>query len=633
LSSRHWYAQQTTYDLADRPISTTTGADSPGVMVGTCTATTPANCESQVTTQYSLRGTVLNVGSSYRPLVSSVARDADGLVNQIVYGDVAGTTSAFSYDLRRRLSSVQTYRGAPPLWTQFPATYFPAPTPTASPPTSFQLLLEDVDYNYDVVDNPTAIDDWRTPSEWPAGAKPVSRKVQYDDLYRATNVAYSYSGGTDPWTDPFSAEAGGVAPDPRLAVPSPHVTFTNRAESQSFQYDWLGNTTSTGDDANGFYDRSLGTVTNGTATAGPYRLTGANGGTGTRGGTLSAVYDAAGNLSSMPVNRSGPCSPLAQSCNQRFAYDWDEVGRLVQARRWDQLLGAGTASSPLPTTTANVRLQYTYDSSDGRVLKTAIDLLGNKLFTAYIFGSLELRRAAISGTTDYTRSNATEVPYLSAHGVRLARVHYAEELIPAPINQSQHVLYEMPDHLGSTSIVVDGASGEVVERGSYLAYGQADSDYRPTRWGSFREDYRFTGKEEDVEVGLQYFGKRFYSPGLNRWVSADPLTVHAHGADLNAYAYVRGRTLSSSDPIGLDDPLYPFVAPYIRSLEQAGATAEKAYGSFVEHTLGDLVMSLIGGGHAHAPTDAAHAQNLSPETPYSHTAVSAAALASGGCAR
>lgn len=113
-----------------------------------------------------------------------------------------------------------------------------------------------------------------------------------------------------------------------------------------------------------------------------------------------------------------------------------------------------------------MQLQYTYDASDERVIKTAVDVLGNKLFTAYIFGSLELRRAAESGTNDYTRSTATEVPYLTAHGVRLARVHYAEELIPAPIGQSLHVLLEMPDHLGSTSIVVDQASSELVERGT-----------------------------------------------------------------------------------------------------------------------------------------------------------------------
>jgi RHS repeat-associated protein len=65
---------------------------------------------------------------------------------------------------------------------------------------------------------------------------------------------------------------------------------------------------------------------------------------------------------------------------------------------------------------------------------------------------------------------------------------------------------------------------------------------------------RFTGKEEDVEVGLQYFGKRYLSPYLGRWISPDPLAVHAPGkADLNLYAYVRGRTLQSTDPFGLVD--------------------------------------------------------------------------------
>jgi len=65
---------------------------------------------------------------------------------------------------------------------------------------------------------------------------------------------------------------------------------------------------------------------------------------------------------------------------------------------------------------------------------------------------------------------------------------------------------------------------------------------------------RFTGKEEDVEVGLQYFGKRFLSPYLGRWISADPLGVHEPGdADLNFYAYVRGHVLATVDPLGLQE--------------------------------------------------------------------------------
>jgi len=54
-------------------------------------------------------------------------------------------------------------------------------------------------------------------------------------------------------------------------------------------------------------------------------------------------------------------------------------------------------------------------------------------------------------------------------------------------------------------------------------------------------------------VGLQYFGKRYYAPLLNRWVSADPLTIHALGADPNAYAYVSGRALQAVDPMGLQE--------------------------------------------------------------------------------
>src|SRR5690606_17730396 len=108
------------------------------------------------------------------------------------------------------------------------------------------------------------------------------------------------------------------------------------------------------------------------------------------------------------------------------------------------------------------------------------------------------------------------------------------------------------DHLGSTSVVLDKATGEVVERSTFQGYGGAESDYRPERWKGFREDYRFTGKEGDVEVGLQYFGFRYLNPLLGRWVSADPLAVHAPGdADLSLWAYVAGRTLKNTDPLGL----------------------------------------------------------------------------------
>jgi len=165
--------------------------------------------------------------------------------------------------------------------------------------------------------------------------------------------------------------------------------------------------------------------------------------------------------------------------------------------------------------------------------------------TLYVFGSLELRRARFDGV-DYELSRSTEVPFLFANGVRLARV----------VNRADttRVLLELGDHLGSTSMVVDRATGQLVQRDTAYAYGAPESSYRTPEFEEFREDYRFTGKEDDVEVGLVYFGARYYAPLLGRWISADPLAVHAPGeADLNLYAYVHGRALIAVDPVGLDE--------------------------------------------------------------------------------
>jgi hypothetical protein len=86
---------------------------------------------------------------------------------------------------------------------------------------------------------------------------------------------------------------------------------------------------------------------------------------------------------------------------------------------------------------------------------------------------------------------------------------YETESVPTVGGDRLHVFFELGDHLSSTSLVLDQATGELVEQSTYQAYGAAESDYRAERWKAFREDYRFTGKEEDVEVGLAYFGKGF----------------------------------------------------------------------------------------------------------------------------
>jgi RHS repeat-associated protein len=579
LSTRYaprWYTQEISFDGADRTVAHSTGADSgvggaaPTELLGTGDPNVLGGNRSVVTIAYTKRGIVKSVDGSYGNLVSGLLKDADDLTLEITHGDLAKTKQAFSYDNRRRLRSVQTYRGPPNDWSQ--PTYAPAPL-FGGPPSTLQLLLQDEDITYDDVDNPIEVRDWRLPNEWPDGSKPVTRQIQYDDFYRVTNVDYKYPGGSDLWKSPFDAEDAGKL-DSRRAKPSPHVKFDSRVLRQSFQYDWTGSTLRTDDDQHGFYDRSLGTITNGTGSGKPYQMVGAaQTGGGTRNGQLQTTYDDSGNLVELTVARAGPCLPTLAKCNQRFRYEWDEAGRLSHAKRWD----VGSIDDQIDPAKPDVDLRYGYDGSDSRVIKTATDSALNQAHTIYIFGSLELRRAAFvpseSGTPDYERTRITEVPYLSANGTRIARLAFEPPGdVPGFGNNSLHVLLELDDFLGSTDIVLEKATGELVERATYEAYGNTESDYRPDRWKNFRSDYRFTGKEEDVEVGLHYFGKRYYGANLGRWISPDPLSVHTLEGDLNLYAYVQGETFRSTDPTGLDQTRANPPAPTTTTSVQRGYT-------------------------------------------------------------
>jgi RHS repeat-associated protein len=565
---RRVYYRNFVFDAADREVSATTGSSVPELQ-GTANSSMPSGDEtSAVVTEYSGRGAVKSVHSTYGDLVTSITRSADGLVSQIRYGDLAGTTTDNDYDTRRRLRNVQTYRGPPGFWNNPPSGYTPAPgfTGASPPPTTFQLVLQDQQLTYDVVGNPTEIRDYRSPEDWPAGTKPLTKKIQYDDLYRATRIDYQPSSGPEPWSSPYAAELAGQT-DTRRAQPAPHVAFDSRLLYQTFKYDWLGNTQASDDDAHGFYDRSLGTITNDVSGGHPYQLKSASNKTGpttSRSGAIEVAYDAMGNVKRINLERNGACLPTTSSCSSRWDLQYDEVGRLSRIFRLD----LPTASlPPIGTdTTGHTRdLQFLYDESDQRVVKMMTNASDEVASTLYPFETLEVRGTVVDssnasqGYYESTLNSANEVPFLVAHGVRLARLHFEQPAIGEPRigGQALHVLLELRDQLGSTSVVLDRETSELVEASTFQGYGAKESDYRPARWKGFREDYGFTGKEDDSEFGIVYFGKRFYSPYLGRWLTADPLAVHSAGrADLNLYAYVMGAILKAIDPLGLEGAEY-----------------------------------------------------------------------------
>jgi len=521
----HWYKQNSTFDEGDRLVKRTTGLDEESVLVGG---------ESFETLTYTARGALLEIGGAYGTLVKDLTYTASGMPRAATYGDRAQSTWTRSFDARERPDLTRFFRAAePPLWSAAPtATY-------STPPAETRLLyLSRVRTTFDDVGNPKTVND-TSPAAWPAGAKPLGRTYDYDWAYRIAQV--DYANASDPQTPIFAAE--GAAGDRRPVAEAPLAT---RMQQQTFIHDAHGNVLSSQDDQGAYFDRSFGQQRNGedwsfNPTGGPHQFI--------DGSNTHAEYDAAGNLIELDVARFG-CWSLMPNCAHRFLYDWDEVGQLVRARRWDY--SGGDVPPFDPEEPPAWDLHYAHGQT-GRMLTTKTNDAGETRHTLDVFDTMRIQSVAYDESFGYALAEGDQIGFLAGGS---ARVFFdREQLLPSagPEETSRlHVYLMAGDGLGSTAFVLDKDSGELVERTEHQAFGKVESDFRPARWAANREAFKFTGKEEDIEVGVTYFGARFYNAHIGRWMSADPLTIHGLAGDPNPYAYVGGRVSAFVDPMGLD---------------------------------------------------------------------------------
>ena len=116
------------------------------------------------------------------------------------------------------------------------------------------------------------------------------------------------------------------------------------------------------------------------------------------------------------------------------------------------------------------------------------------------------------------------------------------------------------DHEGSI-VATSDASGKMVSKNLYGLFGEIASIGGTT--------VGYTGQRFDVETGLYYYKRRYYSPKLGRFLQPDPIgydikTSADCGCDctggcgaaelstLNLYSYVNNDPLNMTDPLGLD---------------------------------------------------------------------------------
>jgi RHS repeat-associated protein len=394
-------------------------------------------------------------------------------------------------------------------------------------------------------------------------------------------LTHTYDGTLPTSTAWAGAVAGAVTRtyDPDFRVASSSV---NGGPSVLFFYDDDGLLTAAGNlvvsrhAGNGFVTgTSLGTVTD---TRGydqfgdPIAYTAAIGGEATYATTL--VRDKLGRIQTRTETIDGQ--------TQTFQYAYDTLGRLtdvsrdgiaIRAYTYDLNGNRLTAGGVSATYDAQDRLlqsgatTYTYSAdgelqrktSAGQTTSYGYDELGNLLQVILPGGPqidyvIDAQNRRVGKRVDGTLvqgflydDQRRPVAELAGDNGLVSRFVYGVSTTVPDFMIRGGVTYRiLSDHLGSPRMVIDVATGAVVQRMDYDEFGVVVRDTNP----GF-QPFGFAGGLYDRDTRLTRFGARDYDAEVGRWTVRDPIRFDG---GFNLYAYVANDPVNRIDPTGLVDP-------------------------------------------------------------------------------
>lgn len=463
---------------------------------------------------------ILDPATADRHIVTDIDYNAKGQREAAFYGN--GTQTVYGYDRETyRLTRLTTTKAAE--------------------------IFQDISYVYDPVGNITSIaDDAQQEIYFHGGVTYPESEYWYDPLYRLTKstgrefTGINQNGGQQPPSPPDHAgipHCGFPVPDGNI---HPHDGQAVVGYEEEYVYDAVGN-----------FERMIHRARSGNwtrhyvynetslldASQKGNRLSATRIGSGT---PEPYLYDGHGNITAMPH------LPVIQ---------WDYRDQLRATAR--QAANGGT-----PETT-----YYVYDASGQRVrkvtesyaaagvdpvrMKERMYLGGFELYREYENSSadVKLERESLQVTDDKRMVALVETKTKAPDDDR--------KDLDVPL-----VRYQYTNHLGSACLELDDRA-VVVSYEEYFPYGCTSfySVNKEVRAAGKR--YRYSGKERDEETGFYYYGARYYSSWLGRWLSCDPAGL-VDGSNL--YEYVRGNPIGMKDATGLasnpPDPQYGNVSPY-----------------------------------------------------------------------
>jgi len=273
----------------------------------------------------------------------------------------------------------------------------------------------------------------------------------------------------------------------------------------------------------------------------------------TNDGHFSYVWNSENQLTSVASLTNTP----AES-KRRLTFEYDALGRRIRAgvSRWTNNTWLVTSSN-----------KFVYD---GWNLVAELNATNNALVRSYAWG-LDL-------------SNTEQ----DAGGV--GGLLWVNDASTLGSNSTHCVAY---DGNGNVTALVDAGSGNETARYEYGPFGDLT---QASGLMARANPIRFSSKYHDDATGLIYYGYRYYSPTLQRWLNRDPL---GEEGGLNLYGFVENDPVNGFDPLGMEgfwSTFFSGSAKTGRAIAPRILSRAKEYGLTGSDMIGFGLASLYGAG-------------------------------------
>jgi len=231
-------------------------------------------------------------------------------------------------------------------------------------------------------------------------------------------------------------------------------------------------------------------------------------------------------------------------------YTYDAENRLTAMQNRSEVIGTGMISS------ANARrLEFKYDYQGRRVRKITYGGWNGATYSGTALTDTKYLYDGWNLVAEFNAISTLTLTKIYTWGLDLTGSPTASGGVGGLIQIYDSIASKtlLPTYDGNGNVVslLNAETGSTLTLEAAYEYDPFGNLLRSEGAYAASNTFRFSTKFADVETGLVYYGLRYYSPTLGRFINKDPIEEQG---GLNLYAFVRNNSINRWDYLGMLEP-------------------------------------------------------------------------------